>query len=106
MDLAFSRQGKTDFDNLAWYFFEVMTDRQTKGFRPEQYLDIERVVEAKKRACFCHESQKPDGFWAVHDEMQRRRGEECGVKCAEAYFLVEAKTGQPLLSVPFLNKKK
>jgi len=88
------------------YFFEVMTDRQTKSFRPEQYLDIERVVEAKKRACFCHESQKPDGFWAVHDEMQRRRGEECGVKCAEAYFLVEAKTGQPLLPMPFLNKKK
>ncbi|HEV3075636.1 MAG TPA: PIG-L deacetylase family protein [Thermoanaerobaculia bacterium] len=88
------------------YFFEVMTDRQTKGFRPDLYLDIERVREVKKRACFCHESQEPDRFWAVHEEMQRRRGEECGVKCAEAYFLVEARKGRPLLAVPILNRKK
>jgi len=88
------------------YFFEVMTDQQTKGFRPELYLDIASVREIKKKACFRHESQQPEGFWAVHEKMQRRRGEECGVKYAEAYFLVEAKKGRPLLPVTFLNRKK
>ena len=88
------------------YFFEVMTDQQTKGFRPELYLDIETVHEIKQRACFRHESQKPDSFWVVHEEMHRRRGEECGVKSAEAYFLVEARNGRPLLPVSFLPRKK
>jgi neutral ceramidase len=88
------------------YFFEVMTDQQTKGFRPELYLDIETVREIKQRACFRHESQKPDSFWVVHEAMHRRRGEECGVKSAEAYFLVEARNGRPLLPVSFLPKKK
>ena len=92
----------------AWnlYFFEVMTDQQTKGFRPELYLDIGSVDAIKKRACFCHESQKPDGFWAVHEHMQRRRGEECGVRCAEAYFLIEARKSYPPLPVSFLSRKK
>ena len=88
------------------YFFEVMTDQQTKGFRPELYLDIETVHEIKQRACFRHESQKPDSFWLVHEAMHRRRGEECGVKSAEAYFLVEARNGRPLLPVSFLPRKK
>jgi LmbE family N-acetylglucosaminyl deacetylase len=88
------------------YFFEVMTDQQTKGFRPELYLDIATVREVKKKACFRHESQQPEGFWAVHEKMQRRRGEECGVKYAEAYFLVEAGKDRALLPVTFLNRKK
>jgi LmbE family N-acetylglucosaminyl deacetylase len=88
------------------YFFEVMTDQQTKGFRPELYLDIASVREIKKKACFRHESQQPEGFWAVHDKMQRHRGEECGVKYAEAYFLVEPRKGAPLLPVTFLNRRK
>jgi LmbE family N-acetylglucosaminyl deacetylase len=41
------------------YFFEVMTDPQTKGFRPEQYLDIERVIEVKKRAFFATRARSP-----------------------------------------------
>ncbi|MBI4660106.1 MAG: neutral/alkaline non-lysosomal ceramidase N-terminal domain-containing protein [Verrucomicrobia bacterium] len=92
--------------NWNLYFFEVMTDQQTKGFRPELYLDIESVREIKRKACFRHASQKPDDFWRVHEAMHRRRGEECGVKFAEAYFLVEAKKGCPLLPVSFLSRRK
>ncbi len=36
--------------------------------------------------------------------MQHNRGAECGVKDAEAYFLVESKKGSPLLPVNFLPK--
>ena len=37
--------------------------------------------------------------------MHRRRGAECGVEFAEAYSLVEAKAGCPLLPVTFLGRK-
>ena len=66
------------------YCFEVMTDQQSLGFKPHLYLDIGRVREIKKQASYCHKSQNPDGFWAVHEAMHGRRGAECGVECAEA----------------------
>lgn len=87
------------------YFFEVMTDQQSLGYRPELYLDIESVWSVKKDSCMCHQSQKPESFWAVHEAMHRRRGKECGVTHAEAYVLVEPKKGCPLLPVSFLGKK-
>ena len=87
------------------YCFEVMTDQQTLGFPPELYLDIGPVLAVKKEACFCHQSQHPEGFWAVHERMHARRGGECGVECAEAYSLVEAKPGRALLPVRFLSRQ-
>jgi hypothetical protein len=45
-------------------------------------------------------------FWACHDAMHRRRGAECGVAFAEAYWLVEAKPDAALLPVTFLAKKR
>jgi LmbE family N-acetylglucosaminyl deacetylase len=86
------------------YFFEVMTDQQTVAFRPELYLDIAPVREVKKRALDEHRSQEPAAIWEVHDRMHRRRGAECGVEFAEAYELVEAKEGCPLLPVEFLRR--
>jgi LmbE family N-acetylglucosaminyl deacetylase len=85
------------------YFFEVMTDQQTIAFRPELYLDIGPVREVKKRALDQHKSQEPEAIWQVHEAMHRRRGAECGVDYAEAYSLVEAKAGCPLLPVKFLE---
>ena len=86
------------------YCFEVMTDQQSLGFKPDLYLDIGRVREIKREASYCHKSQNPDGFWPVHEAMHGRRGSESGVECAEAYYLVEAKKGCPLLPVDFLPK--
>jgi N-acetylglucosamine malate deacetylase 1 len=87
------------------YFFEVMTDQQTIGFAPDLFLDVSSVRDVKKRSLDEHKSQGPDEIWKVHERMHRRRGAECGVKYAEAYKLVEAKEGCPLLPVPFLASK-
>ena len=91
--------------NGGWnlYFFEVMTDQQTIGFDPDLFLDIAQFRDVKKRSLDEHKSQSPEEIWKVHDRMQQRRGAECGVEFAEAYKLVEAKEGCPLLPVSFLN---
>jgi LmbE family N-acetylglucosaminyl deacetylase len=86
------------------YFFEVMTDQQTIAFQPELYLDIGPVREVKQRALDQHKSQEPESIWTAHERMHRRRGAECGIEFAEAYSLVEAKQGCPLLPVVFLRK--
>ncbi len=87
------------------YFLEVMTDQQTIAFRPELYLDIGPVRDLKKRALMEHRSQEPEAIWKAHEAMHRRRGEECGVESAEAYSLVEAKEGCPLLPVTFRKRR-
>jgi LmbE family N-acetylglucosaminyl deacetylase len=87
------------------YFFEVMTDQQTIGFDPDLFLDIAPVRYVKKRSLEEHKSQGPGQIWQVHERMHRRRGAGCGVEYAEAYKLVEAKAGCPLLPVPFLPKR-
>ena len=88
------------------YYFEVMTGRQTLGFRPDLYFDLEGVREVKKAALDCHASQNPGKIWEFHDGMQRLRGAECGVAYAEAYSLVEAKEGCAVLPVSFLHRKR
>jgi LmbE family N-acetylglucosaminyl deacetylase len=88
------------------YFFEVMTGQQTQAFRPELYLDIASVYDVKRKALDCHQSQSPEAIWKVHDAMHRCRGDECGVKNAEAYSLVATKKGCSILPVAFLTRKK
>jgi LmbE family N-acetylglucosaminyl deacetylase len=78
---------------------------QTQQFRPDLYLDIAGVRGVKRRALDCHQSQKPDGIWEVHEAMHRRRGAERGVEYAEAYILAGTKKGLPLLPLSFLKKK-
>jgi LmbE family N-acetylglucosaminyl deacetylase len=87
------------------YFFEVMTDQQTIAFRPELYLDIGPVRDVKKRSLDEHKSQDPASIWEAHERMHRHRGSESGVEFAEAYSLVEAKAGCPLLPVTFRGRK-
>ena len=55
-----------------------LTDQQTLLFHPDLYLDIAQVRDLKHRALTCHESQKPEEVWQVHEAMHRRRGKECG----------------------------
>jgi LmbE family N-acetylglucosaminyl deacetylase len=92
------------------YFYEVNTftkheDLETLAFTPTLYLDIGRVRDIKKKAVDCFPSQARYDLWTVQDNMHMQRGAECGVKYAEAYFLVEAKKGRPLLPVSFLPRK-
>jgi LmbE family N-acetylglucosaminyl deacetylase len=83
------------------YFFEVETDLQTMNFRPELYLPIENVRGKKQEALNCHRSQQPDAIWTLHDTMHRRRGDESGVKYAEAYLLASPQKGRARLPVEF-----
>jgi LmbE family N-acetylglucosaminyl deacetylase len=72
-----------------FYYFEVMTGLQSLRFMPTHYVDITASAERKRQACFCHQSQNPEGFWSVHEAMHRFRGQECGAERAEAYVRVE-----------------
>jgi LmbE family N-acetylglucosaminyl deacetylase len=92
--------------NWGLYFFEVMTDQQSLNFRPDLYLDIESVRALKRRALECHQSQKPDAIWEVHEAMHRRRGAEAGVKYAEAYIRADSARERPKLPPIFLARKK
>jgi len=96
------------FQDSEWglYFFEVMTDRQSLGFRPDLYLDIESVRVLKRKALACHTSQKPDAIWEAHDVMHRSRGAEAGVTYAEAYLRVDSTKPRPKLPLSFLARKK
>jgi N-acetylglucosamine malate deacetylase 1 len=86
-------------------FFEVMTDQQTIGFEPDLFLDIAPVRDVKERSLDEHKSQGPEEIWQVHERMHRRRGAQCGVEYAEAFKLVEAKEGCPLLPISFLTRQ-
>ena len=88
------------------YFFEVMTDQQSLGLRPELYLDIGSVRALKQRALDSHRSQNPVIIWKVHDDMHRRRGAEAGVEYAEAFVRAESARERPKLPLAFLGRKK
>lgn len=81
------------------YYFEVLTNTQSMSFQPNVYVDIAPVADMKKKAIDCLVSQDPAELWQLHDAMHLARGKECGCERAEAYFLVEAKSGAALLPV-------
>ena len=102
-----TNQAKPKSWNLYYYEVNTFTKNealQTLGFRPNLYLDVGKVRDTEKRAVDCLKSQNPPELWAIHDNMHVQRGKECGVSYAEAFFLVEAKPGCPLLPLPFLHK--
>lgn len=86
------------------YFFEGLTDYQTIAFTPEYYYDVTDVQDLKKEACYRLSSHKPEQIWVDQEDVNRRRGLECGVRYAEA--LVLAEPGQAVLPLPSLKKKK
>jgi LmbE family N-acetylglucosaminyl deacetylase len=92
--------------NWGLYFFEVMTDRQSLGFRPDLYLDVGSVRGLKRRALDCHRSQNPDAIWEAHEDMHRRRGAEAGISVAEAYLRADTATARPKLPLDFHGRKK
>ncbi|OGG45732.1 MAG: hypothetical protein A3F84_18465 [Candidatus Handelsmanbacteria bacterium RIFCSPLOWO2_12_FULL_64_10] len=87
---------ETEFD---FYYFEVMTGMQSLRFTPTHYVDITDSAEKKHQALLCHKSQQPEKCWEVHEAMHRFRGQECGVRRAEAYIRVE-RGGKSLRLLP------
>ncbi len=77
---------ETDFE---FYYFEVMTGRQSMHFHPTHYVDISDVAEIKHQALLCHKSQDGEAVWQDHEIMHSFRGRECGVERAEAYIRID-----------------
>ena len=72
--------------NFSLYYFEVDQGSQTQNFHPTDYVDIGRTESRKRAACFAHASQQPEqGFYQLHEEMNRFRGMECGCELAEGF---------------------
>ena len=69
------------------YYFEVMSGTQTQLFNPTDYVDITKVADQKREACFCHASQDMKPLYEEwHDRMERFRGLEFRCKYAEAFI--------------------
>jgi len=88
---AWLRTGK----RFALYYFEVMSGTQTQHFWPTHYVDITATEAKKRKACFAHRSQHPEGFYSHHEQMNRFRGLEAGFRLAEA-FVRHNQTRRPL----------
>ena len=72
--------------NFSLYYFEVDQGSQTQHFHPTDYVDIGRTESRKRAACFAHASQQPEqGFYQLHEKMNRFRGMECGCELAEGF---------------------
>ena len=68
------------------YYYEVESGVQSQHFWPTHYVDIETAETRKEQACLAHKSQNPTtDFYPLHQRMQRFRGQEAGVKLAEAF---------------------
>lgn len=73
--------------NFELYYFEVMSGTQTQLFQPTDYVDISDVVEQKRRACYCHESQNMAPLYeGWHIPMEKFRGLELRCPAAEAFI--------------------
>jgi N-acetylglucosamine malate deacetylase 1 len=87
------------------YLYEIETGAESLAFQPQLYFDIGPVRDLKKQVIDLYISQGPAKIRRYNEQMQHNRGAECGVQDAEAYMLVEAKKGCPLLPVKFLPKR-
>ena len=71
------------------YYYEVESGAESQSFLPNLYVDITATEDRKRASCYAFpESVGRWGWYATHEQMQRFRGIEVGVKSAEAYFHV------------------
>lgn len=68
------------------YYYEVSNGEDTLLFSPTDYVDITRVEERKRAACYAHASQSPDKFYSLQSQVTRFRGLEHGYSQAEAFI--------------------
>jgi len=92
---AWLRGGK----KFPLYFYEVELGQQTQDFWPTHYVDITAVAERKKSACYAN-TLTVEGWWPLHDHMQRSRGNEKGCKFAEAFNRHQQSPNEPALPLP------
>ena len=89
---AWLRGGK----KFPLYFYEVELGQQTQDFWPTHYVDISEVAERKKSAAYAN-ALTVEGWWPLHEQMQRSRGNERGCKFAEAFNRHPQSPAEPAL---------
>jgi len=89
---AWLRGGK----KFPLYFYEVELGTQTQDFWPTNYVDITAVAERKKAAAYAN-ALTVEGWWPLHEQMQRLRGTEKGCRFAEAFNRHPQSPGEPPL---------
>lgn len=67
-----------------FYYYEVLTGRQTHCFHPMAYVDIRKYEALKFKAYLCHASQRLSTDF--HCSQHLKRGAEIGRDCCEAYI--------------------
>src|SRR5258706_274950 len=82
------------------YFYEVESGQQTQDFWPTHYVDITAVAGRKKSACYAN-TLTVEGWWPIHEQMQRSRGNEKGCQFAEAFNRHPQSPNEPALSLPY-----
>ena len=64
-----------------------MSGLQSQLFQPTDYVDISKVIELKRKACYCHVSQGMESIYEDwHTPMEHFRGLEFRCKHAEAFI--------------------
>ena len=89
------RAGRT----FPLYFYEAESGQQTQDFWPTHYVDITIVAERKKTASYAN-TLTVDGWWPLHDRVQRLRGKERGLAFAEAFNRHPQSPDSPALALP------
>ena len=71
------------------YYYEVESGAESQSFLPNLYVDITATEDRKRASCYAFPESVGHWHWyGTHEQMQRFRGIEVGVKSAEAYFHV------------------
>ena len=81
------------------YFYEVESGQQTQDFWPTHYVDITAVADRKKTACYAN-TLTVEGWWPIHEQMQRARGYEKGCEFAEAFNRHPQSPNEPASPLP------
>lgn len=68
---------------FALYYYEVAED--TMMFSAEEYVDISKVEEKRRAACYAHGSQRPEKWYPKQVKLTRFRGIEGGFAQAEGF---------------------
>jgi len=82
--------------NFALYYYEVSNGEDTLQFSPTHYIDITATEPTKRAACYAHQSQTPDRYYKLQDEVATFRGLESGFPRAEAFLLQTRSPTDPL----------
>jgi LmbE family N-acetylglucosaminyl deacetylase len=68
----------------ALYYYEVYED--TMMFSPTDFVDISKVEQQRRDACYAHASQQPEKWYPGQAELTRFRGTTSGFPQAEAFL--------------------